>query len=189
MFSGMRGFRDLSEQEREARMAEARESGEKLAKKVEQKLSEILRREQFQRLKQIELQQDGVRALTRDDIVQALGVSEEQQQELQSIGEEAREKATELFRGGRDMDFEERREKREELQQWLEKKSMGVLSSEQKTKLKQIMGEPFELERPQFEGFGRGMFGRGDAGGGRRGGEEGGRRGEGRGDRPRRPEA
>jgi hypothetical protein len=182
MFSG--GFRDLSEEERQ-------EAVGKLAKKVERTLSEILKREQFQRLKQIELQQQGVRALSRDDMIQALKITEQQQQELQSVREESREKTMELFRGARDMSPEERqglRDKMQELQKELDKKSMGVLSSEQKTTLKNIMGEPFELEQPRFEGFGRGGFGRGEGGGGRRGGGEAGRRGGGR-DRPRRPEA
>jgi hypothetical protein len=183
MFSG--GFRDLSDEERQ-------EAVEKLAKKVEKTLSEILRREQFQRLKQIELQQQGVRALSRDDMIQALKITDDQQQELQSIREEIREETMELFQGARDMSPEERgglRDKMQDLQKGLERKAMGVLSSEQKTTLKNIMGEPFELEQPRFEGFGRGGFGRGPGAGGRRGGGEGGRRGEGRSNRPRRPEA
>jgi hypothetical protein len=187
-FSGFGNFREMSQEQREARMREIQEQAQKQAQETEKKLAEILTKEQFKRAKQIELQQQGVRALQRDDIIQALGVTEEQQQKLQAVAEEVGNKRRELFSGGfRDMTEEQRaglREKMQALQGELEKNSMAVLSGDQKTKLKQIMGEPFELERPEMRGFeGRGFGGRGGEGG-----PEGGRREGGR-NRPRRPDA
>jgi hypothetical protein len=191
MFSGMGNFRDLSESEREARMEEMRKKGEELEKKVEKQLSEVLNREQFQRLKQIELQQQGTRALLREDIIQALGITEKQQQQLQSAAEEAREKMMAMFREGREGergDREGMRERMQQLRQESDKAAMAVLTDEQKAKLKDIMGKPFEMEEPQFgRGFGGRRGGEGGAGG-RRGdqGGEGARPGR---NRPRRPEA
>jgi hypothetical protein len=182
-FAGMRGFRDLSETEREARMRELQEEAQKRNKETEEKLAEILTKEQFKKAKQIELQQQGVRALLRDDIIQALSITEEQQKELQDIAEEVGAKRRELFMGMRDMTDEERegiRDKMQGFQRDLERRSMAVLTDEQKTTLKNIMGEPVELDLSQMRGPGRGGFG----GGGRQrgGGDQGNRN-----NRPRRP--
>jgi hypothetical protein len=67
------------------------------------------------------------------------------------------------------------------LQSELERRSMAALTADQKTTLKNIMGEPVELDLSQMRGPGRGGFGAGGFG-------RGGQRGEsGQGDRGNRP--
>jgi hypothetical protein len=160
------------------------EEWQKRAKETEKKLAEILTKEQFKKAKQIELQVQGVRALLRDDIVQALGITEDQKKELEGITEDVGTKRRELFTGMRDMTDEQReglRDKMQGLQSELERRSMAVLTAEQKTTLKNIMGEPVELDLAQMRGPGRGAFGAGGFGRGGQGGQ-----GD-RGSRPRRP--
>ena len=185
---------ELSEAERQARREEFMKEAQERAKKTEEKIRGVLEPEQFKRLKQIELQQQGVEGMRRPDVVQALGLSEEQIQELKELFEGVRKQREEisqesraLFQGFRDASEDERAELRkkgeqfrargEELQKEVQKKAMGVLNDEQKGKLKGLMGEPFKLDR-------RSMFGR--PGGQRPGGVQGGQR-RGQGDGERRP--
>jgi len=165
-------------------MEELRPELEKQAKETEKKIAEILEPAQFKRLKQIELQRQGVDGLVREDIAQALGLSEEQQQEIKGILEQRGKKMQELgeqmrgaFTGGfRDLSEEEREQARAKMQELGEKRraigseaqktAMAVLTPDQKAKMPDLMGERVELRRPE------GRFG----GGGRPGGQ-----------RPRRP--
>ncbi|MFH1268208.1 MAG: Spy/CpxP family protein refolding chaperone, partial [Planctomycetota bacterium] len=148
-------------------MAELRPELEKQAKETEKKIAEIIEPAQFKRLKQIELQQQGVDGLVRDDIAQALGLSEEQQQEIKEILEQRGKKMQELgeqmrgaFTGGfRDLSEEEREqararmeelgEKRRAISSEAQKKGMAVLTADQKAKMPDLMGEPVELRRPE----------------------------------------
>lgn len=169
-------------------MEELRPELEKQAKEAEKRIAEILEPAQFKRLKQIELQQQGVDGLVREDIAQALGLSEDQRQEIKEILEQRGKKMQELgeqmrgaFTGGfRNLSDEDREKARAKMQELGEKrraissdaqrKAMAVLTSDQKAKMPDLMGEPFEMRRPE------GRFG--------------GRPGEGRrpgGQRPRRP--
>lgn len=190
------GFRDLSDSEREARMREFQQEREKQNKATEDKLRGILTGEQFKRLKQIELQQQGTAALMRSDIGQALGISDDQRAKMREAGEGVRDKMRGLFENARDMSEDERaglREKMTKIRADSEKALMAVLTDDQKAKLKDIMGKPFDLPRPEFGrgGPGGGRFGPGGGGdrGGRGGGDRGGRGGGDRGERRRRPQA
>lgn len=181
----MEEFRNMSDEEREKRRAEREEAMEKVRKEVEKmtpevekQIADILGRPKFKRLKQIQFQLQDIDALVTADIVQALGISEDQQKQIKAVieernkkREELREQGRALFQGGfRERSEEERekigqqmqdlREKGEQLQQDARKKAMAVLTADQKAKLPDLMGEPFELERPQF-GPGGGRQGRG----------------------------
>jgi len=197
LFPSREEMEKLGEEERAAKRQEAMEKFQKEAAKrapeIEKKIAEILEKGQFKRLKQIELQVQGVNALVRPDIGQALGLSEDQQAEIQEVldarnkkmeglGEEMRA----MFQGGgfRDMSEEERGEMRQKMEKLGEKRqaitseaqkeAMGKLTDEQKAKMPGLMGEPFEFRRPEG-GQGRPSEGR-RGGDGRRGGE--GQRGE-----------
>lgn len=193
-------LRDLSEEERRARFEEMRERmREQMRERMEEmekKVAEVIGKEKFGRLKEIELQMAGVQAVMRPEVVDYLGIGEEQQQEIRDLmaasWEKARGKMEEIvpggFRGMRDMSEEERqaagekmRAARDALEQELQKNIMGVLTDEQKKKLGDMMGEPFakmeELQEQLRAGFGRGRGGpegrRGDRRDrGRRGGGE-----------------
>ena len=205
MFPDREAMQDLTQEQRGERMREAMEKVQKEAQKrapeIEKQISEILDKPQFKRLKQLEFQRQGVDALVRPDIIQALGLTEDQQKEIKETIEGRNRKQEELgaqmrgmFQGGgfRDMSEEERAKAREKMEQLGEKgralrseaqkKAMGVLTDDQKAMMPNLMGEPFEFQRPE---------GQGGPGEGQRGGEQRGegQRGEGQrgGDRPRRP--
>ncbi len=201
---GFANLRDLPEDERRAKMDEMRAKMQEFQKEQEKKIAEIIGMEKFGRLKEIELQMAGVSAMGRSEVADYLGLSQEQKDKIGQIMDANRGKAMEkmrsLFTGDfRQMSEEERAAAREkmqaaqaELQKELETEVMAVLTDEQKTKLGQMMGEPFakmeELRQQVRESFGRGGFG-GDRGPrGERGqrGDRGnrGNRGE---DRPQRP--
>ena len=138
------GLRDLSQEERRTKMQEAAKTNDKA-------IGKILKPEQYKRVRQIALQQQGARALGNEEVAKALKINEEQKDKINEI----QTKAFEEMRGlGRD---EEARKKRQEMMKATNEKVMGVLTSEQKTKLKEMQGEPFkgEIERPQFGGGNR----------------------------------
>jgi Spy/CpxP family protein refolding chaperone len=160
-----RGNREeQSEAERQAEREKMIKEFQERTKKAEEKIRGILKPEQFKRLKQIELQQMGANALIRPDVTQALGLTEEQGQKLKELfegirkqREELREQSRPLFLGFRDANEEERaalREKGEQLrakgdalQKEAQQKAMALLTDEQKGKLKDLAGEPFQLDR------------------------------------------
>lgn len=190
-FPDRESLQDLSEDERRARFQEAmekvRKEAEKRAPEVEKKIAEILEPSQFKRLKQVDLQRRGIDALVDPAIIKALEISDDQQKQIkdaiakrdekrQELGEEMRG----IFQGGfRDMSEEEREKAREKMQQIGEKRraidaeaqksAMGALTADQKAKLPELMGEPFEFRRPEGPP-GRGRPGEGRRGRGRRGG-------------------
>lgn len=165
-------FRDMSEEERQKFMADMQKRAQEMEKKADAMVKEILLPNQYERLEQLTLQRQGVRALSDPKVIEALKITPEQQAELTKISEEVRNQMMELFRGGgRDASEEQRaqnREKMETLRSDMEKKAMGVLSAEQKQELGKLMGKPFEFpERGRGPGGDRG--GRGDRGGNRGG--------------------
>lgn len=208
-------MQNLSEEERRERMQkmmqEFREQAEKRAKETMTKLAEVLTPEQMLRIKQIQMQQEGVMVLRRPEVIEELGLDDSQKEQLEKIAEEVgtqmRERM-ESFRGrggdreegDRDREgmrerMQQMREEMEKVRKDVEQKAMGVLTADQKKKLGEMMGKPFELDRSAMgrpEGGPRGGEDRrGEArrGEGRRGeGQRGeGRRGEGRrGERPQR---
>ncbi len=138
------GLRDLSQEDRRTKMQE-------LAKSNDKAMSEILKAGQLKRAKQIALQQMGAGALRNEDVVKALKVSEEQKDKIREIQAKSREEMQGL---GRD---EDARKKRQEIMKATTEKVMGVLTADQKTKLKEMQGETFtgKIERPQFGGGNR----------------------------------
>lgn len=143
-----RGLRDLSQEERRTKMQEAAKANEKA-------VGEILKPEQLKRVKQISLQRQGARALSNPEIAKVLNLTSEQTDKIKKIQEEARAGRGQRGQGGR-LD-EEARKKLEEARKATNEKIMGVLTAEQKTKLKEMTGEPFkgEITRPQFGGGNR----------------------------------
>jgi Spy/CpxP family protein refolding chaperone len=122
-------FRDLSPEERREKMQE-------MAKAVDG----VLKPPQLKRVKQIALQQAGARAVNDEEVAKALNVTDEQKEKIREIQRESFEKMREL---GRD---EDAAKKRQELMKETNEKMMAVLTAEQKTKLKELQGEPFKGE-------------------------------------------
>jgi uncharacterized spore protein YtfJ len=122
-------------------------------------LDKILKPEQQTRLKQIARQQGGPAAYLKADNVKDLGLTDEQKTKLKEIVSEHDKDAQELRRGagGGKGGFgplpPETREKLESLNKEATEKAANVLTAEQKTKWKELTGEPytvrFEFQRPK----------------------------------------
>jgi len=173
---GREAVEKLEPEERRAKfqeiMEEFRPELERRAQEIEKQVAEILEPDQFKRLKQIELQWQGVDGLVRPDVAQALGLSEDQQKEIKAAIEERNkemetlgEEMRGMFPGGfRELSDEEREqirgkmqelgEKRQAIDAETRKKAMGVLTDDQKAKMPDLMGEPFEFRRPEGGFFG-----------------------------------
>jgi Spy/CpxP family protein refolding chaperone len=139
------GLRDLSQEDRRKKMEEQNKADHKA-------IAEILKPEQVKRLKQIAWQLQGPQALADEEVVTALGLSADQKDKVKKIGEESRQQMRELFQPGGNR--EEAQKKMQELRKATNDKMMEVLSPEQKTKLKELTGEPFkgEIQRPGRRG-------------------------------------
>jgi Spy/CpxP family protein refolding chaperone len=139
------GLRDLSQEERRTKMQE-------MVKAQSEAVAKILDAKQHKRAMQISLQQQvkfGLAfALNNEELAKSLKVTDEQKEKIREVQRSAFEQMRDL---GRD---EEGRKKREELMKTANEKVEGALTSEQKTKLKEMQGEPFkgEIQRPQFGG-------------------------------------
>ena len=94
------GFRDLSREDREKKLAELRASTEKKSKEAEADLYGLILDEgQANRLKQIVLQQKGNRALTEPATAKALGLSTAQVTKIKAATTAGQKKQQELTAG------------------------------------------------------------------------------------------
>jgi Spy/CpxP family protein refolding chaperone len=136
---------NTSREDREAVMKKMREGTQKIA-------ADILKPEQMKRLKQIELQQEGVRGLANPDTEKALKLTDKQKEELKAIAEDLQKQQRELFQGGGGRG-EEARKKMMELRKEKMDAALKVLTDEQKKTYKELTGAPFEVKfeqrRPQ----------------------------------------
>ncbi len=165
--------KDLSQDEKKKRFAEAREKSEKLTAEGEKKLEGILKPEQTKRLEEIYLQQRGVQALKDAKVAKELKLSEEQVGKVDAAITWGQEERRKLFadgagRGKGREAFAELREKGEKIQKEADAKVLASLTDAQKEQFEKMKGSPFTLER----GGNRGQPGAGAGGGaGRRGGK------------------
>lgn len=112
---------------------------------IDQKISESLTQEQQTRLKQIELQQAGIAALVRDEVVGQLKITEAQRIELSKVIDETSSSLRSLAfdqRSRGDEATDVRRERMQELSRQREEKMLSVLSDEQKQAWKALLGSP-----------------------------------------------
>jgi len=132
-------FQGGDREEIQKKMAERR-------KAENEAVAKILKPEQLKRVKQIGLQQQGARALNNEEVAKALKITDEQKGKIREIQMKAFEEMRDVGRG------EEARTKIQELMKKTNEKVMGVLTAEQKTKLKEMQGKPFtgKIERQQF---------------------------------------
>lgn len=174
--AGQRGgrFREMTPEQREEMRKQFEEARAKRNAEIMEKLSEILDSKQLMRLKQIELQVQGVAALRRPEIQEHLKITDQQKQQLAEIDNSIRERMQAMRpREGERPSWEEMRKNMEKIQAEVQKESMAVLTTEQKAELAEMMGEPANIDpstlwgggnrRPRGEGEG------GDRGGDRRG--------------------
>jgi hypothetical protein len=159
--------KELTE-EQQARIAKMREKMESLQDVPEDKLEEkvrevfkeeietptkevekILKPEQMKRLVQIARQQGGPRAYLKSENVKDLSITDDQKKKLTEIATELEKDVGELFRGG-GFGSPETREKIANLNKEAADKAAALLTDEQKTKWKELVGEPFTVQRGGF---------------------------------------
>jgi hypothetical protein len=143
-----RGLRDLSQEERQKKMQERTKANEKA-------VAEILKADQIKRVKQISWQLQGPRAFSDPAVADALKLTDQQKEKVKTIQQETRTARGDRQGGG---NREEARKKAEAARKSANEKLMNVLTTEQKTKWKELTGEPFkgEISRPQPGGRNRG---------------------------------
>lgn len=142
------GARDLSEEERRKRFAQLREKMQKANAEAEKKIDQVLDDGQRKRLQGIQIQLQGIRALTDNDVARAVGLGLEQKQKIEAIFESLQEKTRELFSGGFDRErFREMREKMQKMREEADQKVMQVLTDAQKKTLEDLKGKEIDRSR------------------------------------------
>ncbi|HVX59671.1 MAG TPA: hypothetical protein VHC19_03690 [Pirellulales bacterium] len=172
-------LRDLSQEERQEKMAEfgkkQAESNRKLDEKYQPKLAETLKPEQLKRLKQITLQAAGVQALRSEDVAKTLKLTDEQQEQIAKAlqggfgggrGGFARRGRDDGGEGGQG-DFQARMEEMRKAAEERNAKALAVLSEEQQKEFEELKGKPFDMAQLRPRGFGGGRGGREGGGRGR----------------------
>ena len=143
------------------RIAEFQKNREENRKAIEG----ILTADQKMRVKQIQLQADGVRAFADEEVASQLNLNETQKNKIKGIGEDYRKDVGELFgRRGGGFDQEkaaENAKKREKLSKAAMADIEDVLTDEQRSKWKTMVGAPFDTSKLRTGFGGRGGFGGG----------------------------
>jgi hypothetical protein len=163
-------WRNMSEEDRQAAMTQMRDQMAKQTAAANQEVEKILLPPQVKRLKEIALQQQGIRALTNDEVATALNLNATQKEKIAAQIEENQGQMRERMQG---IDRANWREEAAKIRTEMEGKVLSVLTSAQKAKFEEMKGEAFEMPQPQFGAPGA------------RGGQQGGPgAGPGRGQRP-----
>jgi Spy/CpxP family protein refolding chaperone len=116
----------------EAYRKKMREMHAKVTEEEDKRLRDILKPEQLHRLKQLELQRQGVHLLRNPEVVRELGLSLEQQEKLNSLLDE--QLAEMMNQTG---------PPRLSRQQLMEQ-ALKLLTPEQRQKVEKILGKPFD---------------------------------------------
>lgn len=122
-------------------------------------LGKLLSADQMKRLKQLMVQQQGVSAVTRKDVAEAIGLNEEAREKLKAsvdeLNQAAMAKMQEIGQGG---DREQFQKIMDETRKKVEETVLTALSDEQKTKFEELKGAAFKFPEPQPRGGGRRDF-------------------------------
>jgi len=149
-----------------------------MTKKADARVAKILTEDQLARLKQLQLQSDGVNALVRADIVDKLKITDDQKAKIQKIVSDAQQPQ----RGGFGAMFdpnqtaEERQAAIKKMQDQMQeqraktlKDALAVLEDDQLVQWGEMTGKEFKFSNNGFGGLGGmmgGFGGRGNRGGG-----------------------
>jgi Spy/CpxP family protein refolding chaperone len=134
-------LRGLQGEARDERIRELMQADHKAIK-------DILQPDQLKRFRQIMLQQIGAPAFANSRIVRELNLSDEQEEKIDEILDKAGRQMRGLVQGG---PTDSARAKAEELDRHTTVQILELLTPEQKTKWKQLVGAPFKGEM-QFQG-------------------------------------
>ncbi|MGO9115407.1 MAG: hypothetical protein ACLP9L_39860 [Thermoguttaceae bacterium] len=146
-------LRDMSEEERDKKMAEIRTKSEELSKQSDAKVAKVLDEKQMKRLKQLQIQREGAAAFTRAEVLGKLALTDEQKAKIKKIQDDARTQGRPAFNP--DASPEERQAaiaKMQESRAKVLKDIKATLSSDQLTAWSELTGKEFKF--PQGRGFG-----------------------------------
>jgi hypothetical protein len=142
---------DLPAAERAVEMRKASEKtaelNRKLAAQFAPKLEELVTREQLQRLKEIQLQANGIDAWTEPEVAKVLDLTEQQKAKLTELRNDYNRRQQQL-----DGDFQQRFARIRELNTERDKRALELLTADQRAKLTELQGPPFDVSQL---GFGR----------------------------------
>ena len=135
MMEMFREMRNVPREEMRERFAGLRE---KITEIRDKELSTVLLPDQLKRLKQIEFQQQfsrgGGRTLENPQLMERLGLSDEQIEKIRQLSEQAQE---------------EMRKKMEQMRKELQDKVLALLTPQQRKDFDDLVGDPVELSPPQ----------------------------------------
>lgn len=133
----------------------SQEQLDKVPDAIQKALGEVLNDKQLKRLRQIDLQQRGNRAFTDAKVQKELKITDEQSENIKTILDESAKEMREMFKDGGGFGGGNQ-EKIAALNKETKEKVQGVLTSDQRKQYKQLIGEEFKFETPNFGGFGGG---------------------------------
>jgi hypothetical protein len=149
------GLQDLTPQEREEELPNVMEMVTEEAKNLQVRVDKILDEKQTARMKQLSLQARGMEALSDDDVLEVLEVTDDQKKQLAVIDDETAGKQEELIQaviaGGGDRSG--LREKIQALRKEMGDKALAVLTTGQREAFEKMKGAEFEFPRRRGFGF------------------------------------
>jgi hypothetical protein len=142
-------FRGLQGEERRKKASEIREKITKKTEEVNKKVRDALKPEQSQRLEQIALQVQGMRALRTKEIIKQLKITKEQQAKIDEVQSSIAGKRQKVFQDVRNGNIERTkvRDKLQELVKQTDEETLKVLTEAQRTQFDKMKGKKFELQR------------------------------------------
>jgi Spy/CpxP family protein refolding chaperone len=157
-------FKNMTKEERQELFEKMAAQAAESRKAAYKDLAGVLKPEQLARLKQIELQANGIQAFQSDETIAALMLTDSQKSKVKEIMSEFQKDRREVFGGGGGgkggFDKEKMAENQKKVDK-LEKTAFGdieeSLTADQKKAWKELTGEPFDRSKlPLFAGFGGG---------------------------------
>lgn len=154
---------------RETPQEERAELSKKIREITTKAAHSALKPEQIKRLNQIENQRAGLEMYGKEDVQKSLNLTDAQKEKIDAIREEVRKDIRELQSANPNRGFgrpdEQSTRKRRALEKEATENILAVLEDNQKSQIKNLTGEPFELNMQGLTfGGGAGGFG-GGAGG------------------------
>lgn len=137
-------LRDLGQDERREAMTKLTKEA---TEKAEKFMKDTLKEDQVKRIKEINLQQQGVRAFTSEEVQTALKLKDDQKEKLKEIGDQLRKDTMELFQGGGGGRPDPAVQKKvQALGKEALEKALEVLDADQKKAFTEMTGKPFEVK-------------------------------------------
>jgi Spy/CpxP family protein refolding chaperone len=140
-------LQDLDAQERSEKTAEIVRT---MTRETNKALADVLKPEQMNRYRQIQLQHLGLRALTEPEVQSKLKLTDDQVGQIRRLNADSQSQRREFSQGGGGGNRQEMQKKEATLDKESMDKALAVLSADQKQAWKDMTGEPFGV---QFQGF------------------------------------